>query len=111
MQRNEYQRLYATAHWKRLRALHLSGDPLCAICKQQGYRTVATVVDHIKAHRGDLSLFYDAYNLQSLCKLHHDSVKQAEEKGGVVRGCTKDGLPLDPSHRWGGGVKSLESGR
>lgn len=36
-----------------------------------GRRTYATVVDHIKPHRGDWGLFTDENNLQSLCEHHH----------------------------------------
>ena len=61
---------------------------------------LATVVDHIKPHRGNELLFYDARNLQSLCKLHHDSTKQREEKRGVQIGCDVDGIPNDPHHHW-----------
>ena len=32
----------------------------------------ATVVDHIKPHRGDQKLFWDQNNWQPLCKEHHD---------------------------------------
>ena len=41
----------------------------------------ATIVDHIVPHKGDLALFYDQTNWQSLCKRHHD-IKTAAEDGG-----------------------------
>ncbi len=72
------------------------------MCLRQGYRTIATIVDHRKAHKGDLDLFFDPDNLDSLCKPHHDSTKQAEEKGGTIIGCDRNGEPLDPSHHWKG---------
>ncbi|SPA17227.1 Putative phage holin (fragment) [Cupriavidus taiwanensis] len=59
----------------------------------------ATVVDHVRPHRGDRRLFLDRTNLQSLCKLCHDSVKQRMEHGQMV-GCSLDGMPLDPRHHW-----------
>ena len=43
----------------------------------------ATIVHHVKAHKGDLALFYDPGNLQSLCAPHHDSAAQREEKSGT----------------------------
>lgn len=55
---------------------------------------VANVCDHIKAHKGDAALFFDAANLQSLCKLHHDSTKQAEEKGHKRIEIGPDGWPV-----------------
>lgn len=47
-----------------------------------------------------MTLFFDGTNLQSLCKLCHDSAKQREEKSGVVVGCDVNGLPIDPNHHW-----------
>lgn len=38
------------------------------------------VVDHIKKPEGNLALFYDPDNLQSVCKAYHDSEKQRLEK-------------------------------
>jgi len=40
----------------------------------------ATVVDHIKPHRGDRKLFWDRRNWQPLCAHCHNSKKQSEEK-------------------------------
>ncbi len=42
--------------------------------------TLATVVDHIKPHKGDERLFFDINNLQPLCKPCHDR-KTAKEDG------------------------------
>lgn len=42
----------------------------------------ATVVDHVRSHKGDLALFHDPNNLQSLCRAHHDGAKQRIDKGG-----------------------------
>jgi 5-methylcytosine-specific restriction protein A len=41
----------------------------------------ATVVDHKIPHKGDMKLFWDRSNWQSLCKCHHD-IKTATEDGG-----------------------------
>lgn len=70
------------------------------MCAREGKRTVALVVDHRIPHRGDRGLFWMPSNWQSLCKPHHDSVKQAEEKGGVVKGHGLDGLPISSTHPW-----------
>lgn len=42
----------------------------------------------------------DPANLQSLCKPHHDSAKQSEERLGYAKGCDVDGRPIDPAHPW-----------
>ncbi|WP_232215651.1 HNH endonuclease signature motif containing protein [Paracoccus sp. J55] len=39
----------------------------------------ATVVDHIKPHRGDQALFWNWNNWQALCTGCHSSVKQRQE--------------------------------
>ena len=38
--------------------------------------------------------------LQSLCPACHSRDKQQLERSGFVRGCDRDGVPLDPSHPW-----------
>ena len=65
-----------------------------------GLTEAATVVDHIKPHKGDYDLFWDESNWQSLCKHCHDSHKQRLENGGVSVGCTSNGIPLDSNHHW-----------
>lgn len=61
--------------------------------------TRATVADHVEPHRGDPEKFWNG-ELQSLCDTCHNSVKQAQEKSGVLRGGDINGLPLDPNHHW-----------
>ena len=71
-----------TWRWEKARAAHLASEPLCRMClaADDPRETLATVVDHIIAHRGDADLFWDRTNWQSLCARCHSSVKQAEEK-------------------------------
>ena len=86
--------------WQVARRLFLSSSPLCRLCGQLGRTTAADVVDHIKPHRGDKTLFWDRANWQPLCKPCHDGAKQEQEKTGTLRGCDVNGLPLDPTHPW-----------
>lgn len=72
-------------------------EPLCAFCLTVGLTTAATIADHIVPHRGDLDLFWHG-DIQSLCKQHHDSTKQREEKGGWDSMADLNGYPLDPNH-------------
>jgi 5-methylcytosine-specific restriction protein A len=44
----------------------------------------ATVTDHIEAHKGDMKLFWDPDNWQSLCT-GCNSYKAALEEGGFGR--------------------------
>lgn len=58
--------------WQHARSRYLSANPLCVNCYKDGRFVKATVVDHIKPHRGDPKLFWDENNWQALCKKCHD---------------------------------------
>lgn len=70
------------------------------MCKAVGKLSRADVVDHIVAHRGDRSLFWDVSNWQSLCTLCHNRDKQKQERTGRVEGVGVNGVPIDPNHEW-----------
>jgi len=69
-----------TYRWQQARKLFLRQNPLCRYCERDGRLAAASIVDHIKPHRGDLGLFWDQSNWQPLCKACHDSVKAREER-------------------------------
>lgn len=73
------QRGYGS-EWQAARADHLARHPCCAMCSAP-----ATVVDHIKAHRGDKTLFWDRSNWQSLCAPCHNRHKQRAERASPTR--------------------------
>ncbi len=81
-----FRRWYNLALWQRRRAHQLASEPLCRVCAAAGKVTPATIADHVIPHRGDWTLFAGG-ELQSLCKFHHDSTKQAaeEKRQGVAR--------------------------
>lgn len=90
----EYRKWYKTARWRKIRQHQLAVEPLCRMCSQQGYVTVATVCDHITPHKGDEVLFFNG-PFQSLCKLHHDGAKQSEERTGKAKPLISvDGWPV-----------------
>lgn len=89
-----WQHLYKRSRWLRMRSRQLDRDPLCAYCLQSEEVTEATIVDHIKEHKGDEAVFFDPDNLQSLCKSCHDSIKQREERGQNIVRFGADGWPL-----------------
>lgn len=88
---------YNTTRWRQMRKAQLLKEPFCRFCATglcmheskrlnatyQGKpivcKTFATVADHVTPHRGDATLFWNPSNLQSLCKLCHDSIKQRIE--------------------------------
>jgi 5-methylcytosine-specific restriction protein A len=91
----EWRKLYKTALWLRGRAHHLRNNPLCVFCLEQGRAEPATILDHIKEHKGDKGLFYDPKNWQSLCKPCHDRIKQKMEKNAHLPEIGLDGWPVE----------------
>ena len=67
--------------WQQARLDFLSLNPLCVTCESQGIVKGANVVDHITPHKGDMALFWDRSNWQSLCTSCH-SRKTASQDGG-----------------------------
>lgn len=63
------------ARWDSERRAFLKFNPTCRRCGEP-----ASVVDHIKPHKGDHRLFWDRANWQPLCRHCHSSAKQAQEK-------------------------------
>lgn len=100
--RTTAQRGYG-AKWQAARRAYLQANPLCRMCERHGRYVPATVVDHIKPHAGDLSLFWSRSNWQPLCKPCHDGAKQQQDRTGRVRGFDADGNPLDAGHHWNNG--------
>ena len=58
--------LQTGARFRRLRHSFLVRNPLCVVCGE-----VATVLDHIVPHRGDLDRFWSQDNWQGLCVRCH----------------------------------------
>lgn len=66
--------------WRTARNRFLKVNPLCVRCKEEGRLVKATVVDHIKPHRGDKKLFWNESNWQALCKRCHDKKTMTEDR-------------------------------
>ena len=91
--------LYGT-RWRKLRRAYLHANPLCVMCKEDGYVRAATELDHIVKHNGDRTLFYDRDNLQGLCASHHRGYKARLERSGKDTACGLDGHPVKPRAHW-----------
>lgn len=63
--------------WQKAAKAFLSENPLCAECLRQDRVKPADCVDHIIPHRGDMQLFWDQGNWQSLCSTPCHAVKTA----------------------------------
>lgn len=70
--------------WQRRRSEQLALEPYCRECARHGMRTMATDVDHVVPHRGDVELF-QAGELQSLCHACHSrkTMLEIRERQGV----------------------------
>lgn len=89
--RHEWRAWYKTKQWRQLRWSILMRDLFtCQRCGRIEADTSQLVADHRVPHRGNEALFWDAGNIQCLCKSCHDGAKQREEAAAR------------PS-RWGGG--------
>ena len=71
--------------WQKARKAFLSCNQLCKVCESNNNVTVATVVDHIIPHKGDMNLFWKQSNWQPLCKPCHDR-KTATEDSNFATG-------------------------
>lgn len=72
--------------WQKTSAGRLIKHPWCVDpYKVHVLPQLATCTDHIKAHKGNMALFWDPKNWQSLCDSCH-SRKTVEEDGGFGRG-------------------------
>jgi len=77
---NRHQRGY-NSRWVRASAVFKIANPICVHCEAKGITTLVYCVDHIVPHCGDMDLFWEVSNWQSLCKKCHD-IKTAKEDGG-----------------------------
>jgi 5-methylcytosine-specific restriction protein A len=90
-----WRKWYATPRWQRIREAQLAEQPLCQRCKARGLVEPATIVHHFDKHEGDEVKFWNAGNLQSVCKPCHDIDAQREENGGKARQIIgADGWPI-----------------
>lgn len=88
---SEYKHLYSTTLWQGLRKQILLRDnftcahcgTLCLTGRPRHPRNA--VVDHITPHRGNMALFVDPDNLQTLHKACHDRWKQGLEKSNRMQ--------------------------
>jgi 5-methylcytosine-specific restriction protein A len=93
----QFAHLYNTKRWRKKRLLQLMAHPLCVMCAKTGRVEIATIADHVIEHKGDLNLFWYG-ELQSLCKLCHDSLKKQIEGKGYHTEIGNDGWPTDANH-------------
>jgi 5-methylcytosine-specific restriction endonuclease McrA len=81
--RTAHQRGY-DHRWRKESKAYLARNPWCVI-RGEGCTLIATLVDHIAPHRGDMILFWNPDNWQSSCVHCHSMHKQIEESKGPER--------------------------
>lgn len=70
-----------TSRWSKVARRYRQEHPLCVLCMQRGAIVPSEVVDHIRPHKGDDTLFWDETNWQALCKQCHDRKTATEDRG------------------------------
>jgi len=71
------------ARWQRYRKWYLNKYPLCI--NYSACHNAATVVDHIKDHKGDYELFWAPENHQPMCADCHNTKTGSEFVYGKKR--------------------------
>jgi len=101
----QYRKLYSGKIWRTLRQKILARDLYrcqrsgCGLLLTGGRSDVrSAVVHHLSPHKGNLKLFYDPDNLQSVCWSCHSGDIQSEEVKGYDSSIGVDGWPVDPAH-------------
>lgn len=88
--RREFNNMYATQAWSKIRMAQLSKTPVCQACLEQGRVTPANQVDHLFAWSalGKEAFFNNIF--QSLCRQCHTHKGALEDKG-IFRHYTEHG--------------------
>ena len=74
----EWNYLYQKQRWRKASKLFRTNNPLCRYCERAGRVKAAAVVDHIEPHKGNLDLFWNEENWQSLCAKCHNEKSSKE---------------------------------
>ena len=97
--RDERQKLYSK-RWNRTSKLFREYNPWCVACgalaagtikDENGREVPLGVVDHIVPHRGDVILFWDQSNWQTLCSTCHNrkSARERQQMGEAAMDASK----------------------
>ena len=80
---SKFHKLYKLKEWQELRLKVLKKYPLCYKCLEIGRQSISTISDHLKDHKGDLTLFFDFDNIKGICKKCHNRKSAIERKKDV----------------------------
>lgn len=68
---DKYKAFYGSPAWKALRERKLKQDPLCEVCKANGFIREGKDIDHVVEIKDDFSLRLDITNLRTNCRSCH----------------------------------------
>ena len=83
---DNFNYVYNTSRWRKLRLYFLSNNPLCSHCLKKGIYTSATEAHHkiplssYKDLESKLEIAFDIENLEALCKECHIKHHQKNKK-------------------------------
>jgi 5-methylcytosine-specific restriction protein A len=78
--KKEYQKIYNTPRWKKLRRLKLQNNPICEKCWERGIVTPTEEIHHIVPFIQDIEMAFDYDNLIALCvECHKEAHKNIHE--------------------------------
>ena len=83
------------SRWDKARLGHLRAHPLCVCCAAHGIVEVATVVDHIEPHKGDMVKFWNSAMWQGLCEWCDKVLKRPVENAWLAGRAPASDLRLD----------------
>jgi len=106
-----WRHLYNSKAWRAFRNSILIRDLFtCQMCGRLEGNSSQLVADHKLPHKGNRDLFWDAANIQTVCKPCHDRHKQSEERTGFSKAIGIDGWPTDDRHPANGGKPAKTNG-
>lgn len=91
-ERDELDKIYHTARWKKARKTVLIRDSyLCQECLRRGLIIQANIVHHIIPLRDDINKAFDLDNLESICPACHNK-EHPERSGGKKKNNNKTNI-------------------
>jgi 5-methylcytosine-specific restriction enzyme A len=84
--------------WRKARDAHLAQHPLCVCCLANGFIEAASLVDHVVPHKGDMKVFWNVDDWQSLCDWCHKAIKAPIEHAWLAGHAPVALLRLDRKH-------------
>jgi 5-methylcytosine-specific restriction enzyme A len=76
----------------------LNANPLCVCCLANGIVEPASMVDHVVPHKGNMNVFWNSIDWQSLCDWCHKAIKASVEYSWINGKAGQASLRLNRKH-------------